>query len=1483
LVVGLVASLLAPSAPATLAAPLPVPPPNTDPVPPMPKRPLLLLGTAGLRWSDVSTTNTPTLAALAETWGIGNMAVRTVRPTTCPADGWLTVSAGNRTSDALLPGGCRDMGGVRAGRVDWWDQYLQGAQTPDEAVPGLLGDVLTVTDAPVAGIGPGAAVALARTDGTAPERWVPRPEDPEDLTQAVVEALKGGTRVVVVDLGVVHDDASAKQVDAALHAALAGAGGADVLVASLADRPGEGPDLQLAAWGRPEGSSPGMLTSASTRQSGIVENTDVTATLLGRVGMGGELRPPWVTGKLIRPRAPGDGIAGLLDAAEHANAVQPLVSRFYVGLVVVNVVLFAGVWFALARPPGRRTDETQRRRVLRWLQVAGLAVAAVPISLLLANLVPWWRTGSPGAALAAVAVCIVAVLVIVALAGPWRRSVLGPAGLLAAVTAIVLVVDVTNGSRLQLSAVFGSSSLVAQRFYGFTNATFALVTVGTLVAVSALVVPLVRSGRRWWAAAVVVAAGTALTVVDGAGSMGADFGGPPAVVPAFLVLALLLVRAPVTWRRAAEALAAAAAVTIVAAVVVWLLSDQPTHLGDHLALTLATIAGFAFVVAALVRPVRRLLSDDRERYAWLSHGAPLSQLGTAAPTLVPCVAATGTALVVGLLFSSWGVAIPALGVAIVVPLVIATSAGWMSGLAPADGAGAFATEQAPGRFALVAARVRQGVRPPVLVVAVGVVALVAVLVPTAVSPSPPALSSTTTTRPLVLVGVAGLRWEDVGLFSTPALWDLSRGHAVGQVVVRSVHPRACPVDGWLAVSSGTRLAGPRLDNQCASLRDPVGEGTSASVSAWPDYEESADTQGFAAQPGLLGDEIRAAQVSATAIGPGAAIAIADSKGVVAGTYHRRPGQPAATTSAVTDALQSSSLVVVDAGVVRDPGYATVDPEPEPGEPEPEPEPGEPERPAEDTAPPPDTDEPSGSVLTDPDRAGQVKAVDEQVGAVMAAVAGTDATVLVVSLADSGRGSLRLAAMVGPVPGTDEPAQGLLTSASTRQAGLFQAADVLPTVLLALGVESPGATITTTAGSGTAAGRLFRLMDTNRHAVQISRASSLLTDRLMNAFQLLMLVSALVLTRAAHRSSGGLEDQLRRWTLLGLRAVSVVIAAVPVSAYLTNVLPWWQSPTPQNTFWTVLVGFVVGVTVVAFVGPWRRSLVGPMGAVMAVTTVVLTADAALGGRLVVDAPFGAHRLLGARFYGTSNQGFALLTVASLILAAVVARALLARGERTAAWLAVAMTGLVVVVADGMPGLGSDFGGPPAMVPAFALLGVVVAGRRVRWPLVLGVIGAAVVVVVGFAWADYLRPAASRTHLGRFVATVLDGGLRPVLERKAAVNLRMLSAVRYTVPTVLSAALTLWLADWPGRRRLPGRLRGRLTAVLQAEPLLRPTVAAVTVAMVLGVALNDSGVVITATGLVLAVPMLVAVFAGHLGDPDEGDDDEPADVGLVECHA
>jgi len=724
--------------------------------------------------------------------------------------------------------------------------------------------------------------------------------------------------------------------------------------------------------------------------------------------------------------------------------------------------------------------------------------------------------------------------------------------------------------------------------------------------------------------------------------------------------------------------------------------------------------------------------------------------------------------------------------------------------------------------------------------------------------------------PIVLVGVTGLRWDDVSTLTTPTLWSLSREASIGLVTTRSVAARGCPADGWLAVSAGARAADQRgPGGVCRTLVDP---GTDGTVPGWADYEAAVATQPYDAHLGLLGDALAEAGTDVTGIGPGAAIALASSAGTPVGTHVDATPSTSVLTDDVRGALEHSRLVVVDAGVIRDTGFVTQVRAPgattSPGDTD------------EQGLIPGDTVEPPSlttpDVITQPSRAQQVQDVDARVGAAIRGAQASGATVLVASIADSGRTSLQLVAATGVAPDGGTYAENLLTSGSTRQRGLVQTVDVTPTLLDAVGLDAAaadlgGASIVPVAGPATAGARMAELLSMQHRSYWITRVSGAFTTRIVLAQALLFVVAAIVLTRHRRADRGPLRPALRVVQVAG-----IALGAAPVASFLTGLVPWWNTDHPIHAFWWTLYGWVALLTAVAFAGPWRRYVLGPTGVVALVTVATFVIDPFTGSNLVIDSAMGAHRLLAARFYGMSNQSFALLLAAGVLLGVVVGDLLLRRDRRRLAVIAVSLLGLVCVVVDGTPGLGSDFGGPPALILAFAMLAVSISGRRVSWKVVAIIVGVAVVVVGGFAVVDYLRPPGDRTHLGRFVASSLDGGLGDTIGRKLSANLRVLTSWRYLLLAVAGVALT-WIVvanPRPGRGALLGR-GSPLAGLRRAVPLLRPGVAAMGCGLLVGFLINDSGIVVPATGIAVAVPCLVAAAAQwRLDHPTEDPDDEDA---------
>ena len=152
----------------------------------------------------------------------------------------------------------------------------------------------------------------------------------------------------------------------------------------------------------------------------------------------------------------------------------------------------------------------------------------------------------------------------------------------------------------------------------------------------------------------------------------------------------------------------------------------------------------------------------------------------------------------------------------------------------------------------------------------------------------------------------------------------------------------------------------------------------------------------------------------------------------------------------------------------------------------------------------------------------------------------------------------------------------------------------------------------------------------------------------------------------------------------------------------------------------------------------------------------------------------------------------------------------------------------------------------------------SGAHITWRRFVAVAAAGVGAVAAVGVLDWLRPADERSHLGRFVAQVVDGSAWETLARKAGYALRSVLGgvpVWITLVVLVAAALLLFAP-----RRFTPVWFARTEA---AWPLLRPTVLALWIVCVAGSVVNDFGVRIALIALIPAVPLLT-VAALHATD-------------------
>jgi hypothetical protein len=417
--------------------------------------------------------------------------------------------------------------------------------------------------------------------------------------------------------------------------------------------------------------------------------------------------------------------------------------------------------------------------------------------------------------------------------------------------------------------------------------------------------------------------------------------------------------------------------------------------------------------------------------------------------------------------------------------------------------------------------------------------------------------------------------------------------------------------------------------------------------------------------------------------------------------------------------------------------------------------------------------------------------------------------------------------------------GRARSATTRRTGYVTLPDVAPTVLERLGIPVPdsmtGTAITSDGGARFSDGLLSSLVGANERALFRDRMHGPVSTAFV-VFQ--VAVYALAVLALRRRRPGWL-----RVASFG----ALVVMAVPSLVFLSGLVRYRELGAAAYG----LVLFGLAALVAGAVWPLgRRHPLAPPLALAALLLGVLVGDIVTGGRLQLDTVFGYSPIVAGRFAGFGNLAFSLLAIAALI---TVTAWWSLSGRRRGALIAGGVLLLLVVVVDGHPSMGSDVGGVLATVPAFAVTLMLLAGARVgfRWGALIA--GGTALALALFAIVDLARPETSRTHLGRLVSDVADGGVSgffTVVERKASANLSIMTTTvwAYVIPVAFAfLAFLVW------------RPHGRLLRVIERVDGLHACLVGAVVAGLVGFSLNDSGVVVPATMLAVLLPYLTWLVA------------------------
>ena len=326
------------------------------------------------------------------------------------------------------------------------------------------------------------------------------------------------------------------------------------------------------------GDLPGALSSPSTRRGGLAALTDLGPTVLAAFGIA---RPDTMIGQRLTSGPDAADVAAVRELHDRTDARERLNPWITVGFILLQAVVYGAAMVGLAT---RRRWGRPIERLLVVAERVALACAAFPVVTFLYRLAPSaWQEPWP-AAIGIGALSLAGGLA----ASRARHHPLSPLIWIAGVTVAVMGFDAATSGALQDVSLLGYSPVTAARFYGMGNMGFAVLGSATILLAGAWMAGTPRRTDGLVAIACLLAAVTTLEVAP---DLGADFGGALVFVPTFLVGLVLWAGIRMNLGRMVRVIAAS-----IAAVGAVMLVDRWTG-SSHVA---AFVAGGPDVMVATI-------------------------------------------------------------------------------------------------------------------------------------------------------------------------------------------------------------------------------------------------------------------------------------------------------------------------------------------------------------------------------------------------------------------------------------------------------------------------------------------------------------------------------------------------------------------------------------------------------------------------------------------------------------------------------------------------------------------------------------------------------------------------------------------------------------------------------------------------------------------------------------------------------------------
>lgn len=413
--------------------------------------------------------------------------------------------------------------------------------------------------------------------------------------------------------------------------------------------------------------------------------------------------------------------------------------------------------------------------------------------------------------------------------------------------------------------------------------------------------------------------------------------------------------------------------------------------------------------------------------------------------------------------------------------------------------------------------------------------------------------------------------------------------------------------------------------------------------------------------------------------------------------------------------------------------------------------------------------------------------------------------------------------------------GFLTSGSTQRDFIVANTDIAPTVLSLMGIDDYGINIIgQPVIAKPAAG--FDALD----QAQALSASTALTNRLRSplvkgfvVFQIIIIFLALMFLALFKRKV--------QWLPPLILAMGVVPLVLLPLGKISLPFDWAYGVLAVIT--SLLITWGIGA---GFKANYYKAFVF----ITLITLLALNADLLTGATMIKSSVLGYDPMAGARYYGVGNEYMGVMIGSAILLSAAVYQALNRKWVLGLIGVFLAFQALLISA----PGWGANTDGVLTAPAAFLVTLMFFSDIRISARNLLIVISFVGIAVLGLIVFDLNRPPELQSHVGRAANQVLSGGWQEaltIISRKASMNLKLM---RYTVWSKVFLAILAALVV------LIYRPSGAMSRLKTECPRLFHGFSGILVGAVVGLIVNDSGIVAAATtSIYIIAPILLLIFS------------------------